>query len=149
MDFLLYIEHSAENLQFYLWFQNYEWRFQEASETDTILSLPWTKQQEDDATVLVNQMAAMSKQAREALRRSDPHGTRQVFSALELTHSPQATMTDLEDSLSEVSAYRDSSPVSPTETQVGRPSTAERNNSYEIVANKSFKSIGLSPPCKF
>lgn len=47
MDFLKYIEHSAENLQFYLWYKDYEQRFNKLPESERMLSPEWTQEQED------------------------------------------------------------------------------------------------------
>ena len=41
MDYLLYVSHDAENLQFYLWFEDYSRRFHQASQYDQALSPPW------------------------------------------------------------------------------------------------------------
>jgi hypothetical protein len=42
MNFLKYIELSAENLQFYLWFRDYSKRFGELPATEKALSPEWT-----------------------------------------------------------------------------------------------------------
>jgi hypothetical protein len=42
MNFLKYIELSAENLQFYLWFRNYNKRFNELPASEKALSPEWT-----------------------------------------------------------------------------------------------------------
>ncbi|KAL3422693.1 hypothetical protein PVAG01_06849 [Phlyctema vagabunda] len=42
MDYLIYVEHSAENLQFYLWYREYERRFEALPESEKALSPPWT-----------------------------------------------------------------------------------------------------------
>lgn len=42
MNFLKYIELSAENLQFYLWFRDYSKRFSELPENERNLSPEWT-----------------------------------------------------------------------------------------------------------
>lgn len=47
MDFLKYIEHSAENLQFYLWYKDYEARFNKLPQSERILSPEWTPEQEE------------------------------------------------------------------------------------------------------
>jgi hypothetical protein len=47
MDFLKYIEHSVENLQFYLWFKGYEKRFGVLQESERKLSPEWTQEQEE------------------------------------------------------------------------------------------------------
>lgn len=45
MDFLQYIEHDAENLQFYLWFRDYVKRFASLPETEARLAPEWTPEQ--------------------------------------------------------------------------------------------------------
>ena len=45
MNFLLYIENSAENLQFYLWFRDYVKRFDQLPENEKKLSSPWIAEQ--------------------------------------------------------------------------------------------------------
>ncbi|KAH7392527.1 hypothetical protein BKA66DRAFT_510104 [Pyrenochaeta sp. MPI-SDFR-AT-0127] len=42
MNFLKYIELSAENLQFYLWFRDYSKRFNELPASEKVLSPEWT-----------------------------------------------------------------------------------------------------------
>lgn len=49
MGYLLYVAHDAENLQFYLWFQDYSRRFFATSTTQQALSPPWN----DDAAQAV------------------------------------------------------------------------------------------------
>ena len=41
MNYLKYIELSAENLQFYLWFRDYTKRFDQLPESEKALSPPW------------------------------------------------------------------------------------------------------------
>ncbi|KAF2479527.1 hypothetical protein BDY17DRAFT_40629 [Neohortaea acidophila] len=45
MNYLKYIEHSAENLQFYLWFHDYSARFENLPASERALSPPWSKTQ--------------------------------------------------------------------------------------------------------
>jgi hypothetical protein len=45
MNFLKYIELSAENLQFFLWYRDYSKRFNELPESETALSPEWTGSQ--------------------------------------------------------------------------------------------------------
>ena len=49
MGYLLYVAHDAENLQFYLWFQDYSRRFFAASRAEQALSPLWN----DDAAQAV------------------------------------------------------------------------------------------------
>jgi hypothetical protein len=44
MDFLKYIELSAENLQFFLWYRNYSRRFNQLPASEKTLSPEWTSE---------------------------------------------------------------------------------------------------------
>jgi len=48
MNYLIYIEHSAENLQFFLWYRDYVKRFEAASAADKALAPEWTQAMQDD-----------------------------------------------------------------------------------------------------
>lgn len=41
MDYLVYVEHNAENLQFYLWFHDYVLRWEALSDAEKALSPEW------------------------------------------------------------------------------------------------------------
>ena len=41
MDYLVYVSHDAENLQFLLWLQDYTKRFYAAPRSEQVLSPPW------------------------------------------------------------------------------------------------------------
>ncbi len=41
MDYLVYVSHDAENLQFYLWLQDYTKRFYATPRPEQVLSPPW------------------------------------------------------------------------------------------------------------
>ncbi len=43
MGYLIYVSHDAENLQFYLWLNDYTNRFFAASKHDQALSPPWSE----------------------------------------------------------------------------------------------------------
>lgn len=45
MNYLKYIEHDAENLQFFLWFRDYSERFENLSDSEKALSPEWTTSQ--------------------------------------------------------------------------------------------------------
>lgn len=68
MNYLLYVEHSAENLQFYMWHQNYVQRFNKAPESDRKLAPEWTAAMEDEM------LAKLQKEASEKVRQqaTDP-----------------------------------------------------------------------------
>ena len=45
MNYLIYIEHAAENLQFFLWFRDYSKRFSELPQSERALAPEWTAEQ--------------------------------------------------------------------------------------------------------
>jgi hypothetical protein len=49
MNFLKYIELSAENLQFFLWYRDYVKRFNALPESERVLSPEWTGEKNSDA----------------------------------------------------------------------------------------------------
>lgn len=45
MNYLIYIEHAAENLQFLLWYRDYTKRFSERPDSERALAPVWTAEQ--------------------------------------------------------------------------------------------------------
>jgi hypothetical protein len=68
MNYLIYVERSAENLQFYLWLRDYTNRFKEASTSDMVLAQEWTQAMEDEA------VARIRKENIEKTRRDPKNG---------------------------------------------------------------------------
>jgi len=68
MNYLIYVERSAENLQFFLWHRDYSRRFADAKTPDIALAHEWTQSMEDDALVRVKEEQA--EQARQAPKES-------------------------------------------------------------------------------
>ncbi|KAI1196332.1 hypothetical protein F5X97DRAFT_344833 [Nemania serpens] len=58
MNYLIYIEHSAENLQFFLWYHDYVARFHEAPTAEIALAPEWTQAMEEDAMARIQRAAA-------------------------------------------------------------------------------------------
>jgi len=61
MNYLKYIEHSAENLQFFLWFHDYNARFNNLSESERVLSPEWTRAQAEAEATLAAQHVRSNK----------------------------------------------------------------------------------------
>lgn len=53
MNYLVYIEHSAENLQFFLWYKDYIQRFNTADTSDINLAPEWTQAMEDETVAKI------------------------------------------------------------------------------------------------
>ncbi len=49
MNYLIYVERAAENLQFYLWHEDYTKRFASAKTSDKSLAPVWTQEMHDEA----------------------------------------------------------------------------------------------------
>jgi L-rhamnose mutarotase len=58
MNYLIFIEHSAENLQFFLWYRDYERRFRDADTSDKSLAPEWTQEMEDEVLANINKAVA-------------------------------------------------------------------------------------------
>ncbi|KAK6860042.1 hypothetical protein PG995_003678 [Apiospora arundinis] len=84
MNYLVYIEHAAENLQFFLWHRDYVKRFQEASTSDIALAPEWTQQMEDDVA------AKLQKDAAEKLKR-EPEAA-QIFKGTDFEKGAEAAI---------------------------------------------------------
>ncbi|CAG9940745.1 unnamed protein product [Clonostachys rosea f. rosea IK726] len=53
MNYLVYVEHAAENLQFFLWYRDYEKRFRSATTSDISLAPEWTQAMQDEAVAKI------------------------------------------------------------------------------------------------
>lgn len=56
MNYLKYIEHSSENLQFFLWYRSYVERFANLPDSEKVLSPEWTMAQADAEQVISQQV---------------------------------------------------------------------------------------------
>jgi hypothetical protein len=138
MNYLLYIEHSAENLQFYMWHQDYLKRFKEAPASERNLAPEWTKAMEDEIAV------RLQKETTENSRK-EPVGASEIFKG-----------TDFEKKRGDI-AKRDSNPFAtppPTAISFGdRDSYAASTQTsyattYRSQASDAFASAGAKTPCK-
>lgn len=89
MNFLKYIELSAENLQFFLWYRDYSKRFNELPESEKVLSPEWTgskadgeapklsarKQQAEAAAILEGTDFASEKTVKNSEKSNNPFFT--------------------------------------------------------------------------
>jgi len=140
MNYLLYIEHSAENLQFYLWHQDYIKRFHEETSPDMVLAHEWTKAQEDEI------ITRLQKEATENQRR-DPAIAAKIFKGTDF-EKRQVDVVDIDPNpfssppMTPLSAGDRESTYAPS-TQ---PSTAL---TYSSMASDAFSAAGAKRPCKY
>lgn len=69
MDYLVYIEHNAENLQFYLWYRDYVQRSNMLSENEKTLSPKWTPVTADvpDLSTKIHETQGNGRNKRDAI----------------------------------------------------------------------------------
>ena len=142
MKYLLYIEHSAENLQFYLWYQDYVKRFQGTKASDIKLAPEWTKEMESGVA------AKLQKQATENSRHPEKAAAADLFKgtdfdvkvddALEVEVDPFSTPPP-----SAAGSHRDDDAASFAASS--QPSSVP---TYRSQASEAFVSVGVATPCK-
>ncbi|KAJ8606115.1 hypothetical protein MRB53_041191 [Persea americana] len=69
MDYLVYVAHDAENLQFYLWFEDYSRRLEALPESSKALSRPWV-----GSRITGHMSAGHDEQTRSGCEHSDSSG---------------------------------------------------------------------------
>lgn len=149
MNFLLYIEHSAENLQFYLWHRSYTERFRGTAQPDMKLAPEWTQEQQDET------FAKLHRERREGARRNST----MISSVLKGTDFVGNKSTNLgsvrysEKHLTSLS-HNDGNPSStPPATPLHTDdlsSTASRSDAstWKCQAEDAFTAAGIQAPCK-
>ena len=140
MNYLVYVEHAAENLQFYLWHQDYTKRFNAAPTADKNLAPEWTQAMEDDAIVQIQ------KDQAEHLRKRQPGAEIFIGTDFEKKAVFETTFHESANPFS-------TPPMSPGSTgdqesvyafsQVGSTAATHRSQS-----NDAFASAGVKSPCK-
>ncbi len=134
MNYLKYIEHDAENLQFFLWFRDYKTRFANVPDSEKNLSPEWTNElaQTDTtgyrANIPPNMMTLETAEVMKAF--DEEQGNRKLEA---VNDSCQSTTTDHD------TASMD------TRTQSAMLST---KSGYSQKAENAFEEAGLKwQPC--
>jgi len=136
MDYLVYISHDAENLQFYLWLQDYQKRYESLKQNEKALSPEWK--------------AATAKNAEERGRQSKMtilSNTDVGFEQPEMLPPGQKNVSRIP---SVATAAFNDAPQSPTTTDYDSfiTSSALSNKTSREVAGDINKSVGLKwQPC--
>lgn len=131
MNYLIYIERSAENLQFFLWYRDYVKRFKEADTSDLSLAPEWTQAMEEDA------VTRLQKEHADKMRR-DPAGA-EIFKGTDFEKRHGLTVLETKDPFS-------TPPHTPGEED--SQYTGSNAFSYRSQANDAFSSAGAKIPCK-
>ena len=141
MNYLVYIEHSAENLQFYLWYKDYQTRFAKADTSDLPLAAEWTREMEEEV------LSRMQKEKQTRLRQDEPGA--EIFKGTDFekkTKKPdQAVVTTGGNPFNTPprtpAGANDSDSLAPSNV-VSNPST------YRSQASDAFAAAGAKTPCK-
>jgi hypothetical protein len=155
MNYLLYIEHAAENLQFYLWLKDYTQRFHEAKTSDIALSPEWTQAQHDAA------LQAAQAQITGLKRPTRTHtAAGEIFKDTDFEKVPKITSSESSDPFATpprtpAAAANDTTPH-PWESSTSPGSDCRSSytygfptpESYQQSAGEAFAAAGLKQPCK-
>lgn len=132
MNYLIYIEHSAENLQFFLWYRDYARRFKEANTSDKSLAPEWTQSMEED--VLVKIKKELADNLKDEVEAAD------IFKG-----------TDFENASEQIPNNRDpftDPPRIPNGNDDQSTIYSSQATTYRSQVHETFSAIGSKQPCK-
>jgi hypothetical protein len=155
MNYLTYIEHSAENLQFFLWYRDYVKRFSEAKTADIGLAPVWTQAQHEAALQTVQIQSTTQK------RMIKPESAAEIFQGTDFEKVPKVTGNGSMDPFvtpprTPAEALSGNGSTHPWDSTRGlseqgslfntTPSNAE---SYHQLAGEAFVAAGMKQPCMY
>jgi hypothetical protein len=152
MNYLTYIEHSAENLQFYLWYRDYAKRFAEAKTSDIGLAPVWTLSRHDAALQSAQIAATTQKRVIKPEVAEIFQGT-DFEKVLKITGNESADpfVTPPRTPAEALSANSSAHPWDSTHdlSEQGSLYTTTNSNaeSYHQRAGEAFTAAGLKQPC--
>lgn len=142
MNYLVYVELSAENLQFFLWHRDYVQRFESARTSDIALAPEWTQEEQNET------FAKLQKEHRDGLKR-DPAATATIFKGTDF-EKPGVMSPTTTDKPSPI--FTSNNPFNtPPRTPNGDTMsdfTAQNAMKYRSQAHEAFASAGAKAPCK-
>lgn len=142
MNYLVYIEHSAENLQFFLWYKDYQTRFANATTSDMPLAPEWTREMEEEV------LSRMQKEKQSRLRQEELGA--EIFKGTDFekaTKNPdQAAATSGGGNPFNTPPR---TPAGGNDSESLAPSNAVSNPStYRSQASDAFAAAGAKTPCE-
>jgi hypothetical protein len=143
MNYLLYKEHSAENLQFYLWHQDYVDRFSKAPASERSLAPEWTQAKEDEVWTQLQQ------EAHEHARKT-PDVAKCVFEGTDFeTTATVDRPVALESANPFATPPRTATSGSEHDSMYPPSTQASYGTTYRSQAGEAFAAAGVKAPCKF
>lgn len=151
MNYLIYIEHSAENLQFFLWYRDYVKRFHAASTLDTALAPEWTQQMEDETVARFQKDAANRRKrehpvARTIFKGSDFEENNAAVAAAAAAAAVEATVLVESKDLFATPPSTPGDGDDPSFFSGSQATTAM--TTYRTQAHDVFHAAGFKQPCK-
>lgn len=146
MNYLIYIEHSAENLQFFLWYRDYLNRFQSATTSDLVLAPEWTKEQQEET------FTKLQKEHRDGLKR-DPAAVAAIFRGTDFEKrwnmGPSAIAMEKPNPMFADGNPFCTPPMTPNARDSGSEYTGMTSSTlYRGQAQEAFAAAGIKAPCK-
>ena len=137
MNFLVYIEFSAENLQFYLWFRDYVKRFNNLPEVEKSLAPPVDPVQLDAETLASPKSPRFPKVT-----------TREVEAAFKGTGFASSGMTS-EKTLNPFDSYSIIDSRNASLSEDGTTLKSSRRADHKVAAANAFETADIKvQPCK-
>lgn len=142
MNYLIYVELSAENLQFFLWHRDYVQRFNSATTSDIALAPEWTQDEQNET------FNKLQKDHRDGLKR-DPANTAAIFKGTDFEKSGAMSPTTMDKA---IPIFSSNNPFNtPPRTPNGDTMsefTGQNAMAYRSQAHEAFASAGTRAPCK-
>ncbi|KAI1212541.1 uncharacterized protein F4807DRAFT_450223 [Annulohypoxylon truncatum] len=131
MNYLIYIEHAAENLQFFLWYRDYVKRFNEINISEAQLSPEWTQTMEDEAT------AKIQKNAVDKMRKEPKVAV--IFKGTDFEKGASDTVVEIKDPFS-------TPPPTPSLNDTTSIFSGSQLSSHQVQAQDAFNAAGATQP---
>ncbi|GKT95270.1 regulator of G protein signaling superfamily [Colletotrichum tofieldiae] len=135
MNYLIYIEHAAENLQFFLWHQDYRKRFGETKTSDMSLAPEWTEAMETEV------LQRMFKEKSQRMRKKPGQ---EIFKGTDF-EKKGAVAAIIEESNSNPFSTPPRTPNDQESVYTGSHG-ASNADSYRSQASDAFAAIGAKQP---
>ena len=161
MNYLIYVERSAENLQFFLWYRDYVKRFEQAKTWDLALAPEWTPAMEEEAIQKIQKQQA--EKARKKTNNKTGDVTVEIFKGTDFEKGPPVpVLSSLGRSTSDLpEGNRKISGNNPFGTPPDTPRGYHHDTfsseyvgssmatTYRSQASDAFTAAGVKPPCKY
>lgn len=144
MNYLKFIEFSAENLQFYLWFRDYSERFNKLPPSEKVLAPEWSQSQAEAE-------AAANTSSYKPSKRVDPQFSEVLQNSDFADSKPKATADradpfDTPDKTPSLEEKRDAL----SEFEASTIGDKSRSTAHQSTAEQAFDDAGMKwKPCRY